>query len=345
MQINTIEVLINMILASFGGLVRRMAEMEKNPKKKPPISYYIVGSAISMFVGVVVYILCKNFGVSQFLTAGITALAGYMGSPVLDMLSDSLAWNGMHLTLLLNETTRNSAVSGADYSDRAAGILFRKNMYTTLDAIVKTNSSFASVYLYQESTNYVITSDATFTDVESFSDTDWLAAYEAAQHPTQGFWMPSRFIHLSTTSPAVVQTRTQRVLTYVYPMSSYLTPSPHRSLVIFNLYEGAISSLLNAAGAGGAPQDRTLILTRAGNVVSDAIKENIGTNIAQEPGIAQVLSYTDSDGYIIDRSDPEPMMLTYSDTDIHPDWRIVRYSPLARLYATAHRNVRKTLCF
>jgi CheY-specific phosphatase CheX len=88
MQINYIEVLINILLASFGGLVRRMAEIEKNPGKKATVSYYVVGSAISMFVGIVVYILCQNFGVSALLTAGATALAGYMGTPVLDMLSD-----------------------------------------------------------------------------------------------------------------------------------------------------------------------------------------------------------------------------------------------------------------
>jgi hypothetical protein len=88
MQINYIEVLINILLASFGGLVRRMADIEKNPDKKAGASYYVFGSAISMFVGIVVYILCQNFGVSQLLTAGATALGGYMGTPVLDMLSD-----------------------------------------------------------------------------------------------------------------------------------------------------------------------------------------------------------------------------------------------------------------
>lgn len=88
MQINYFEVFINVILASFGGLVRRMAELEKNPERKASFSYYIVGSCISTFVGIVVYILCKNFKVSQLLTAGLTALSGYMGAPVLDLLSD-----------------------------------------------------------------------------------------------------------------------------------------------------------------------------------------------------------------------------------------------------------------
>ncbi len=88
MQINYVEALINLMLASFGGLAKRMSEMEKTPEKKVSFSYYLVGSSVSMFVGVVVYVLCKNFGVSQLLTAGLSALSGYMGSPVLDMLSD-----------------------------------------------------------------------------------------------------------------------------------------------------------------------------------------------------------------------------------------------------------------
>ncbi len=88
MQINHIEVLINIMLASFGGLVKRIADQEKNPTKKVSLSYYMFGSVISMFVGIVAYILCKGFNLSQLLTAGITALAGYMGSPLLELLSD-----------------------------------------------------------------------------------------------------------------------------------------------------------------------------------------------------------------------------------------------------------------
>jgi hypothetical protein len=88
MQINYIELLINAILASFGGLVRRMSEIDRNPDKKASVSYYMFGSFISMFVGLVVFLLCKNFNVTELLTAGLTALAGYIGSPVLDMLSD-----------------------------------------------------------------------------------------------------------------------------------------------------------------------------------------------------------------------------------------------------------------
>lgn len=88
MQINYVEIMINVVLASFGGLVKRLAELEKKPHKKVSFSYYLIGSVISMFVGIVVYFLCKHFNISQFLTAGLTALSGYIGAPVLDLLSD-----------------------------------------------------------------------------------------------------------------------------------------------------------------------------------------------------------------------------------------------------------------
>lgn len=88
MQVDFIEILINSVLAAFGGVVRRMSEMERQEGKKPTFAYYLVGSFISMFVGIVVYFLCKSFEVTPFLTAGLTALSGYMGSPVLDLLSD-----------------------------------------------------------------------------------------------------------------------------------------------------------------------------------------------------------------------------------------------------------------
>ena len=89
MQLDPMELVISIALASCGGLVKRLLETESRPGQKVSISfaYYFTGSFISMFVGAVVYFLCKNYGLAQFLTVGITALAGYMGTPALDLLS------------------------------------------------------------------------------------------------------------------------------------------------------------------------------------------------------------------------------------------------------------------
>lgn len=90
MRVNYIEILINVILASFGGLVKKLSDIENKPERKMSLSNYIIGALGSMFVGIVVYFLCKSFNTSQFLTACLTALSGYVGTPVLDLLSDAV---------------------------------------------------------------------------------------------------------------------------------------------------------------------------------------------------------------------------------------------------------------
>ena len=89
-KFNILEFIINTVLASFGGLVRRLAEMEnkRDDPRRNSLTYYIVGSCISMFVGIVIFLICKNFNLSQYLTAGLTSLGGYMGVPILDLLSN-----------------------------------------------------------------------------------------------------------------------------------------------------------------------------------------------------------------------------------------------------------------
>ncbi len=54
MPFNYIEVLINIMLATFGGLVKRMTALEKDPARKVSLSYFIVGAFTSTFVGIVV---------------------------------------------------------------------------------------------------------------------------------------------------------------------------------------------------------------------------------------------------------------------------------------------------
>ena len=87
-EFNIIELFLNIALASFGGIVKRLSDLEKNPDKMPSLAYYITGAFISLFVGIVVFFICKHFNVPQFLTAGLTALSGYLGTPVLDWLGD-----------------------------------------------------------------------------------------------------------------------------------------------------------------------------------------------------------------------------------------------------------------
>jgi hypothetical protein len=86
-----LELVINIILSGTGGIVRKLIEQDNHPDLHVPTSRYIISAFISLFVGIIVFLLCKNFQVSIYLTAGLTALSGYMGSPILDLLLRKVA--------------------------------------------------------------------------------------------------------------------------------------------------------------------------------------------------------------------------------------------------------------
>jgi hypothetical protein len=88
LNFNVIDLLISVSLASFGGLVKKIADSEKNAAVKRTAAYFFGGSLISIFIGVTAYLICTNFNVSGLLTAGISGIAGYMGTPVLNLLSN-----------------------------------------------------------------------------------------------------------------------------------------------------------------------------------------------------------------------------------------------------------------
>jgi len=74
-------ILIHAILAFFGGCVREIDVVEK---KGFNILKFFSDAFISTFCGIVTFFLCMNFELSQWMTAALTALAGYTGTPLLD---------------------------------------------------------------------------------------------------------------------------------------------------------------------------------------------------------------------------------------------------------------------
>lgn len=82
-KIDWYELIICILLASFGGIVKRLVDQEKNPEEKIILRYYISSAIISLFVGIVVYIFSKNFKVSSLMTMGVTSIAGFIGTPII----------------------------------------------------------------------------------------------------------------------------------------------------------------------------------------------------------------------------------------------------------------------
>ena len=93
---NFLELLISIFLASFGGVVNRLAAQEKNPRKKIKAGAYISSSIISLFVGIVVYSICKHYNMTQNLVMAFTAVSGFIGTPVIYMVFN-FATKSLHL--------------------------------------------------------------------------------------------------------------------------------------------------------------------------------------------------------------------------------------------------------
>ena len=74
------EVFYCIFLGFFGGLARIMADQEEKDE-------YIRHLIVSMYCGLIIYYLCKNFGVSQYLEIAAVLLAGYSSKEMLKILS------------------------------------------------------------------------------------------------------------------------------------------------------------------------------------------------------------------------------------------------------------------
>jgi hypothetical protein len=76
-------IIVHAILAFLGGCSREISVIGKKGFR---IFHFVSGAFVSTFVGVVTYFLCMNYGMAPWLTAALTSLAGYIGTPVLDFL-------------------------------------------------------------------------------------------------------------------------------------------------------------------------------------------------------------------------------------------------------------------
>jgi len=80
-NINWLEMLFTIFLASFGGIVNRLAAHERNPKSKIKSKRYVAAAVISLFVGIVAYFIFTEKDVALNLKIALTASAGFIGTP------------------------------------------------------------------------------------------------------------------------------------------------------------------------------------------------------------------------------------------------------------------------
>jgi len=90
-EIDWFELLICILFASFGGVVKKLVDVEKTKnKKKISVGQYISSSLISLFVGMIMYFIAKNYNMPIFLIMSLTSVTGFLGTPAIYIATDWL---------------------------------------------------------------------------------------------------------------------------------------------------------------------------------------------------------------------------------------------------------------
>lgn len=246
-------------------------------------------------------------------------------SDTMTVMANGLARDALHLTLLINQTTSGNISAQTFLSRGTQGILLRRNLYNHLVHIARANAGFQSVYLYLSDLNYVISSNSEFAYAEKFSDRAWLEAYRESDEENE-MWMGVRTVY-----PYQSNTPTY-VMTYIYPLSTYIAPNV-RGLVVFNILESEILSILNASGI-----ESTAIVNRSGEVACNGI----GTEITEcVNGLQDVKSKVNEEGgSFVRKFNDEDFVVSYAQMEICRDWWVVRLSSLHDMISLRDRSLR-----
>ena len=85
-QLHLLELFFCICFSAFGGVINRLVEKERHPKRKIKFQSYFIAALISSFVGIVVYFMCLYLKLQLELIAAATAISGFIGTPVLNLI-------------------------------------------------------------------------------------------------------------------------------------------------------------------------------------------------------------------------------------------------------------------
>lgn len=245
-------------------------------------------------------------------------------SETISVMADSFKRDALHLSMLLAQTTDGNMDKALFTGSNPENIFFKRNLYSTLMRLVRANSYFSSIYLYLEAPDYVISSSSEYAYSAEFSDREWLQRYQDGGY-TGEMWMGVR-----TINDKKFGATPQRVMTYVYPLSTYIAPNT-RGLVVFNILESEMLSLIQSA-----EDDRFAIISRQGEIILDGLGTEPSMNVSILPEMLGVMQESGSTTGIMNGSE---VVISYKRLNIWKDWFFVRISDVRALYALMNKSI------
>lgn len=269
----------------------------------------------------VVFVLCmvcaitsiaviRDYSNRQYGKASLEAAES--ANTTMTVLTDGMKREAVQLTMLMKQETDGRISNASFLSDTSASVLLRKNLYSYIWNLVNSNNNYASIYLYFEKPDYVISSEGKYTLREEFQDLAWYECWQNTRE-TEGVWLGERKIALRSSTTSVP------VLTYIYPFSAYVSPNI-KGAVVFNITKEAIGSLVHDSKEQGvvfADQAGTLMFT--GEAEESA---QIVNSLYEQEKLASGIE----SGYFINDSSND--MVCYTDMKNGSGWTLIYLSSM-----------------
>lgn len=249
----------------------------------------------------------------SFEAIGKSAISKLKASDKLtELMSDSLARRALEMT---KDDVMDGLIGLGTYNEVVADpekMMKLTDMQTRLANLASTISSIHSVYLYIDYSDFVMTSLGT-RDINHFADLDWLIYYEKfrSNHAVSN-WTLTRTVPYSS-NPEENTNEPNKVITFFYTFTPYTTSV--RGVLVFNLYESAVRALAN--NDSSLDEGYVEIINSNGDVISDMNGERIGKNISDVPYIRKITKSLANEGYLLDRSGAEKLLISYHKSEFN----------------------------
>ena len=173
--------------------------------------------------------------------------------------------------------------------------------------LASSSSSLHSVYLYIDGSDFMLTSNQGVQDIYNFADTGWIATYERLKNTHTGSnWMSTRTVRYAKESTGELGPW-NKVITFFYTFTPYTTTV--NGVLVFNIYEPSVRKLVNSDNS--INDGYIVIVNTNGYIISDIKDEMIGKNIDNLPYIQKIKNNQAGEGYLIDNSSNEKLLLSY----------------------------------
>ena len=178
-----------------------------------------------------------------------------------------------------------------------------------LDNQVRTNVTFHSIHIHIDGTDYVLSSIDGTTPLVDFSDAVWLQAIMSSTGNHSAYYTAPHVPGLVAWPTAAEQASqsADQVISYVYPLSFYLTGL--RGLIVLNIRESEYSSLINSSNPDSVGS--IAILDDTGHVLTHVDSGLVGTSVAGQPFYRRIRDTGQPVGYFIERGNGPDQLVSW----------------------------------